>query len=163
MNNQKLTNEAMLEEAKAFQREVTRGKDHRSHGGTSSPRSGAYGSGAHTAGGTPRGVSRQPAAQNLATPEQFFGRQGHPSPAAPPPRSPTMPATQQPVSRPVDNYEPMQVDSNPAVSKIHNEAPPTPGRKLASSRWATSVSSNTFSSIKTITRSGGRNVDRVSF
>ncbi|KAG8161718.1 hypothetical protein KVR01_008705 [Diaporthe batatas] len=142
MNNQKLSSEAMLAEARAFQKEVTRGQGHRgSHPGPSSQRSAAYGPGARAAAGTPRGFSRQPVSQqNLATPEQFFGRQGRPPPAAP--QNPTMPATPQPVSRPVDNYEPMQVDPNPAAPHDHNGASPTTGRGLVGSRWATSAPPN---------------------
>ncbi|POS74788.1 hypothetical protein DHEL01_v206816 [Diaporthe helianthi] len=140
MNNQKLTNEAMLAEAKAFQREVTRGKDHRGHSGTPSQKPGVYGSGAHTSARSPRGFSGQPFAQNLATPQQFFGRQNHPTPSAP--QTPTVPAVQHPDSRPVDDFEPMQVDPNPAVPEPNKAAAQPTGRGLVGSRWATSASAN---------------------
>lgn len=141
-----------MAEAIAFQRELGRATDRRGgrnstnmpspgrgSGGMPSPMSGAYGSGDRTAAATPRGVSRQPVPQKLATPEQLFGLPSRlPTPV---PRNVPAPVTQQPAPRPVDNFEPVQVDA-------HKTAAQAPGRGLVSSRWATSVGPNTTSDNK---------------
>lgn len=138
-----------MAEAIAFQREVGRATDRRGgrtssnmpspgrgSGGMPSPLSGAYGSGDRTAAATPRGVSRQPVPQKLATPEQLFGLPNR-LPTSVPHNAPA-PVTQQPAPRPVDNVEPVQVDS-------HKVAAQAPGRGLVGSRWATSGTQKTVS------------------
>lgn len=164
------TNEEMLAEARAFQREVVGTTDRRGgrtstnmtlsgrgSGGMSSPMSGAYGSGDRASAGTPRGASRQPVAQKLATPEQLFGLPNRPPTSVP--EKASMPVTQQPAPRPVDNSEPMQVDSRPGVPQANKTAAEAAGRGLVSSRWATSVTPNTVSHVKPVSGFDGMDID----
>lgn len=159
-----------MAEAIAFQREVGRNTDRRGgrtstnmgpsgrgSGGMSSPVGGIRGAGDRTAAGTPRGVSRQPVAQKLATPEQFFGR---PSPVAGlAPQNPSKPATQQSAPAPVDNSEPMQVDSHPGMPQVEEPSAGSTTRGLVGSRWATSVSPNTGSHVNPVRGSDGMDID----
>ncbi|KAK7733225.1 hypothetical protein SLS63_004754 [Diaporthe eres] len=151
-NKKPLTKQDMLAEAIAFQREVGRATDRRGgrnstnmpspgrgSGGMPSPMSGAYGSSDRAAAATPRGVSRQPVPQKLATPEQLFGLPNRLPTSVP--RDVPAPVTQQPAPRPVDNFEPVQVAA-------HKTAAQAAGRGLVGSRWATSGSPNTVSDNK---------------
>lgn len=164
------TNEEMLAEARAFQREVVGTTDRRGgrtstnltssgrgSGGTSSPMSGAYGSGDRTPAGTTRGVSRQPVAQKLATPEQLFGLPSRLPTSVP--KKESTPVTQQPAPRPVDNFEPMQVDSRPSVPQVNKTTTEAAGRGLVGSRWATSVTQNTVSHTKPVGGIDGMDID----
>lgn len=165
-----LTNEDMLAEARAFRNEVSRGTDRRGgrtsnnmassgrgFGGMSSPNSGAYSSGDRSAAGTPRGVSSQPAPPKLATPEQLFGLPSR-LPASVP-QKPSMPVTQPPAPRPMEKFDPMQVDSHSGMPQVNKIAKETTGRGLVSSRWATSVTPNTVSHTKPVSGFDGMDVD----
>lgn len=165
-----LTNEDMLAEARAFQNEVNRSSDRRggrtsnnmtSSGrgfdGMSSPLSGAYGSGDRNAARTPRGASRQPSSPKLATPEQLFGLPSR-LPASVPEKA-SSPVTRSPAPRPIDNFEPMQVDSHSGVPPVNKTAKEATGRGLVGSRWATSVTPNTASHTKPVSGFDGMDVD----
>ncbi|KAG6365042.1 hypothetical protein INS49_006648 [Diaporthe citri] len=156
-----------MAEAIAFQREVGRATDRRGgrtstnmplpgrgSGGMSSPMSGAYGSGDRTAAATPRGLSRQPVPQKLATPEQLFGLPNRP-PTSVPSNAPA-PVTQQPAPQPVASFEPVQVD-------VHKVAAQAPGPGLVGSRWATSGTPNTVSDNKPAGGFDAMDVDPESF
>lgn len=169
-NKQALSKQEMMAEAIAFQREVGRNTDRRGgrtstnmgpsgrgSGGLSSPVPGVRGAGDRTAAGTPRGVSRQPVAQKLATPDQLFGR---PSPvASSAPRNPSTPATQQSAPAPVDNSDPMQVDSRPDMPQVEKPSAGSTTRGLVGSRWATSVSPNTGSHVNPVRGSDRMDID----
>lgn len=157
-----------MAEAIAFQKEVERATDRRGGrtstnmapsgrgtGGMPSPLSGAYGSGDRNAPATPRGTTRQPVAQKLATPEQFFGLPNRPAsvPRNAPAPVAQQPVTQQPVTqqpviqqpviqqpapRPVDHLEPVQADARKVAAQA-------PGRGLGGSRWVTSGNPKTVS------------------
>lgn len=165
-----LNSEEMLAEARAFQMELNRTTDRRGgrtlnnmaspgrgSGGMSSPVSGAYGSVDRNAVRTPRAASGQPVVQKLATPEQLFGLPKHLSASSP--RNTPTPVTQQPAARPVDNFEPMQVDPHLGMPQVNKTAAEGTGPGLVSSRWATSGTPKIVSHTKPVSGFEGMEVD----
>ena len=173
-NNEKLSNQDMMAEAIAFRQELNRATDRRDgrtptmissgrgYGGMSSPMPDANGFGDRTSA-TPRGVPRRPVPQNLATPEQLFGLPSHRSTSGS--RNTPTPVTRQPVPKPVDNFEPIQVEARPSVpQEAHQNETATQATDcgLIGSRWATSGSPNTGCYVKPIRGSDGMDVDTES-
>lgn len=170
-NDKNLSNQEMLAEAIAFQKELNRSTDRRGgrnstnmnssgrgYGDMSSPMPGANGFGDRTSA-TPRGNSRQTVPQKLATPEQLFGLPSRRSTSGS--GSTPKPVAQQAFTRPMDNFEPMQVDAHPSMpQEAHSDktATQTTGRGLVGSRWATSGIPNTASNVNRVRGSVGIDV-----